>query len=98
MVTAGDPGMVADRLAATLRAAGRPCWRRPAASPGPGGLLIFLFHPSGRAALAARHGRTLEPDEPLAVSQLQRSTRNTGWCLTTCDDAEHRFLAIATRD
>jgi SAM-dependent methyltransferase len=27
----------------------------------PGGLLI-LFHPSGRAALAARHGRTLEPE------------------------------------
>jgi hypothetical protein len=48
----------------------------------PGGLLI-LFHPSGRAALAARHGRTLEPEQPLAVTQLQRSTRNTGWCLTT---------------
>jgi len=40
----------------------------------PGGLLI-LFHPSGRAALAARHGRTLEPDEPLAAAPLQRSNR-----------------------
>ena len=62
----------------------------------PGGLLI-LFHPSGRAALAARHGRTLEPDEPLAATQLQRSTEKTGWHLTTYDDAECRFLAIATR-
>jgi hypothetical protein len=62
----------------------------------PGGLLI-LFHPSGRAALAARHGRTLEPDEPLAATQLQRSTATTGWQLTIHDDAECRFLAIATR-
>jgi SAM-dependent methyltransferase len=62
----------------------------------PGGLLI-LFHPSGRAALAARHGRTLEPDEPLAATQLQRSTAATGWHLTAYDDAECRFLAIATR-
>jgi len=62
----------------------------------PGGLLI-LFHPSGRAALAARHGRTLEPDEPLAAAQLERSTAATGWHLTTYDDAECRFLAIATR-
>jgi len=63
----------------------------------PGGLLI-LFHPSGRAALAARHGRALEPDEPLAEAPLGRSTHNTGWRLTTYDDAEYRFLAIATRE
>lgn len=63
----------------------------------PGGLLI-LFHPSGRAALAARHGRTLEPDEPLAETPLQRLTQRTGWRLTTYDDAECRFLAIAARE
>ena len=63
----------------------------------PGGLLI-LFHPSGRAALAARHSRALEPDEPLAAAPLRRLTRNTGWRLTTYDDAERRFLAIATRE
>jgi SAM-dependent methyltransferase len=63
----------------------------------PGGLLI-LFHPSGRAALAARHGRTLEPDEPLAEAPLQRLTQSTGWRLTTYDDAECRFLAIAARE
>jgi ubiquinone/menaquinone biosynthesis C-methylase UbiE len=62
----------------------------------PGGLLI-LFHPSGRAALAARHGRTLSPDEPLAAAPLERVTHATGWRLTAYDDAAERFLAIATR-
>jgi SAM-dependent methyltransferase len=62
----------------------------------PGGVLI-LFHPTGRAALAARHGRTLRPDEPLSATPLLHSTRNAGWRLTTYDDAERRFLAVATR-
>lgn len=62
----------------------------------PGGRLV-LFHPSGRAALAARHGRALRPDEPLAETPLRRTTQRTGWRLTAYDDAPHRFLAIATR-
>lgn len=62
----------------------------------PSGLLI-LFHPSGRAALAARHGRALTPGEPLDQAPLRRSARAAGWDLTTYDDAEHRFLAIASR-
>lgn len=62
----------------------------------PGGRLV-LFHPSGRAALAARHGRTLRPDEPLAEAPLRRSMHQTGWQLTGYDDPEHRFLAIAAR-
>jgi SAM-dependent methyltransferase len=62
----------------------------------PGGLLI-LFHPSGRAAVAARHGRTLQPGEPLAKAPLRRSAQAAGWRLTTYDDPADRFLAIATR-
>lgn len=62
----------------------------------PGGLLV-LFHPSGRAALAARHGRTLSGDEPLAVGPLRRSTAVTGWRLTVYDDAADRFFALAVR-
>jgi ubiquinone/menaquinone biosynthesis C-methylase UbiE len=62
----------------------------------PGGQLI-VFHPSGRAALAARHGRTLGPDEPLNAPQLQHLTATTGWHLARYDDAENRFLATATR-
>ncbi|MGI5211539.1 class I SAM-dependent methyltransferase [Plantactinospora sp. CA-290183] len=62
----------------------------------PGGRLV-LFHPAGRAALAARHGRALRPDEPLSEAPLRHSTARTGWRLTGYDDAAHRFLALATR-
>ena len=61
-----------------------------------GGLLV-LFHPSGRAALAARHGRTLTPDEPLSAGPLRRSTAATGWRLTAYDDAADHFFALAAR-
>ena len=61
-----------------------------------GGLLV-LFHPSGRAVLAARHGRDLSPDEPLAEGMLRRSTAATGWALTAYEDASHRFFALARR-
>ena len=59
--------------------------------------LLVLFHPTGRAALAARHGRDLSPDEALAESVLRRSTAATGWKLTAYDDAAHRFFALAVR-
>jgi len=62
----------------------------------PGGLLV-LFHPSGRAALAARHGRVLSADEPLAEGTLRRSTSAAGWRLTAYDDARQRFFAVAER-
>ena len=62
----------------------------------PGGRLV-LFHPSGRAALAARHGRTLSPDEPLSAAPLRRSTQATGWRLAAYDDAADRFFAVAVR-
>jgi SAM-dependent methyltransferase len=62
----------------------------------PGGLLV-LFHPSGRAALAARHGHALSPDEPLAEAPLRRSTAAAGWTVTAYDDAPNRFFALAER-
>jgi SAM-dependent methyltransferase len=62
----------------------------------PGGLLV-LFHPSGRAALAARHGHALSPDEPLSEGPLRRFTAAAGWELTAYDDAPHRFFALAER-
>ena len=61
-----------------------------------GGLLV-LFHPSGRAALAARHGRTLTQDEPLSASPLTRLTLATGWQLVAYDDAADHFFALAIR-
>jgi SAM-dependent methyltransferase len=62
----------------------------------PGGVLV-LFHPSGRAALAARHGHSVSHDEPLAEGPLRRSTAASGWTLTAYDDAPHRFFAVAER-
>lgn len=62
----------------------------------PGGQLI-IFHPSGRAALAARHGRTLGPNEPLAEHILGAVLADNGWKPVRYDDSAHRFLAIATR-
>jgi SAM-dependent methyltransferase len=62
----------------------------------PGGKLA-LFHPSGRAALATRHGRTLRPDEPLAEAPLREAAQATGWHIDTYDDPTHRFHATATR-
>jgi SAM-dependent methyltransferase len=62
----------------------------------PGGKLV-LFHPTGRAALAARHGHVLSPDEPLAEGPLRRATQASGWVLTAYDDAPHRFFALAER-
>ena len=63
----------------------------------PGGLLV-IFHPSGRAALAARHGRSLRPDEPLAEHRLGALLATSGWRLTGYDDPPHRFFALAARD
>jgi SAM-dependent methyltransferase len=62
----------------------------------PGGSLV-LFHPTGRAALAARHGRTLRPDEPLADEPLNALLASTGWRRTVYDDAVDHFYAQARR-
>lgn len=62
----------------------------------PGGRLA-LFHPTGRAALAARHNRALDPDDPLTEARLGPLLAGAGWRLDTYDDAARRFLALATR-
>jgi uridine kinase len=62
----------------------------------PGGRLA-LFHPVGRAALAARHGRTLAPDELLDPSVLPDVLAATGWSIECIDDADDRYLALARR-
>jgi len=62
----------------------------------PGGRLA-LFSPSGRAALAARQGRTLRPDDTFAQGPLRAATGRTGWDLIRYDDSPHRFLAVAAR-
>ncbi|MFD4557973.1 methyltransferase domain-containing protein [Streptomyces sp. NPDC058469] len=68
-------------------------WARVTA---PGGTLL-LFHPSGRAERVARHGRPLDPDDPLAEENLRPALRTAGWDLSCYEDAPHHFLARALR-
>ncbi|MFJ4898445.1 class I SAM-dependent methyltransferase [Streptomyces sp. NPDC088727] len=63
----------------------------------PGGLLA-LFHPIGRAALAARHRRTLTDDDLRAEPNLGPMLTRSGWQLTTYLDEEARFLVLAKRE
>ncbi|WP_328924410.1 methyltransferase domain-containing protein [Streptomyces sp. NBC_00190] len=62
----------------------------------PGGRLA-LFHPIGRAALAARHGRELTPQDLRAESNLGPLLARSGWELTSYVDEDARFLALAVR-
>jgi len=68
-------------------------WARVTA---PGGVLL-LFHRSGRAERAARHGRPLAPDDLLAEENLRPVLHATGWDLHRYEDATHHFLARAVR-
>lgn len=63
----------------------------------PGGVLA-LFHPIGRAALAARHGRPLTPDDLRAEPNLRPLLAGSGWRLTSYVDEGSRFLALAVRE
>jgi GMP synthase-like glutamine amidotransferase/SAM-dependent methyltransferase len=68
-------------------------WARVTAPDG----TLLLFHPSGRAERAARHGRPLDPDDPLAETNLRPALRTAGWDLSCYEDAPHHFLARASR-
>ncbi|MFE4994739.1 class I SAM-dependent methyltransferase [Streptomyces mirabilis] len=62
----------------------------------PGGTLA-LFHPIGRAALAARQGRRITPDDLRAEANLRPLLAASGWDMTSYIDEDARFLALATR-
>ncbi|MFC5883555.1 methyltransferase domain-containing protein [Kitasatospora sp. CM 4170] len=62
----------------------------------PGGPLA-LFHPVGRAVLAARHGRELTPDDLRAEPNLRPLLAAAGWRLDRFTDTDERYLALATR-
>ncbi|MEU6370776.1 class I SAM-dependent methyltransferase [Streptomyces sp. NPDC046931] len=63
----------------------------------PGGRLA-LFHPIGRAALAARQGRQITPGDLRAESNLRPLLADSGWCMTSYVDEHARFLALAERE
>ncbi|MEV0522431.1 methyltransferase domain-containing protein [Streptomyces sp. NPDC050439] len=63
----------------------------------PGGILA-LFHPIGRAALAARQGRQITQDDLRAEANLRPLLAGAGWRLTSYVDEDARFLALAVRE
>ncbi|MET9689513.1 methyltransferase domain-containing protein [Streptomyces sp. NPDC006514] len=66
-------------------------WARVTAADG----VLLLFHPSGRAERAARHGRSLDPDDLLAEDNLRHALGTAGWHLEEYEDAAGHFLARA---
>ncbi|MFS8199689.1 class I SAM-dependent methyltransferase [Streptomyces sp. CWNU-52B] len=62
----------------------------------PGGVLA-LFHPIGRAALAARQRRQITPDDLRAETNLGPLLSASGWRMTSYVDEDARFLALAVR-
>ncbi|WP_203730995.1 class I SAM-dependent methyltransferase [Streptomyces sp. SID12501] len=62
----------------------------------PGGTLA-LFHPIGRAALAARQGRRITPADLRAEASLGPLLAGSGWRMTSYVDEDARFLALAVR-
>ncbi|MER6952595.1 class I SAM-dependent methyltransferase [Streptomyces sp. NPDC000618] len=63
----------------------------------PGGTLA-LFHPIGRAALAARQGRQITPEDQRAEPNLRPLLAGSGWRMTSYADDDARFLALAVRE
>jgi SAM-dependent methyltransferase len=61
------------------------------------GARLALFHPVGRAALAERHGRQVEPDDVRAEPTVRRLLTAAGWTCTAVDDAPDRWLVLADR-
>ncbi|MFF1445337.1 class I SAM-dependent methyltransferase [Streptomyces sp. NPDC058295] len=63
----------------------------------PGGTLA-LFHPIGRAALAARQGRQLTPEDLRAEPNLRPMLAGSGWRMMSYADEDACFLALAVRE
>jgi SAM-dependent methyltransferase len=62
----------------------------------PGGRLV-LFHPIGRAALAARHGGTPDAGDVRAEPAVRDLLGRCGWHTDKVDDGPDRYLVVASR-
>jgi SAM-dependent methyltransferase len=77
-----DPARGLAELARVTRPAGR----------------LALFHPIGRVALAARHGRVPAADDIRADPAIRVLLRRAGWRVDLVDDGADRYLVVASRD
>jgi ubiquinone/menaquinone biosynthesis C-methylase UbiE len=59
---------------------------------------LALFHPIGRAALAARQGRRITADDLRDEDNLRPLLARSGWRMTSYVDEDARFLALAVRE
>ncbi|MFJ3581918.1 class I SAM-dependent methyltransferase [Streptomyces sp. NPDC090127] len=62
----------------------------------PGGRLA-LFHPVGRVALAARHGRLITEDDLRAEHNLRPLLSAAGWQMVSYVDEDDRYLVMSVR-
>ncbi|THA23542.1 methyltransferase domain-containing protein [Streptomyces sp. RKND-216] len=62
----------------------------------PGGRLA-IFHPLGRAVLAARRGHVLQAGDLRAEENLRPLLAACGWRLESLEDGDARYLAVASR-
>src|SRR5581483_6268867 len=62
----------------------------------PGGRLA-VFHPIGRAALAARHGRVPSPDDILDPANIGPALDASGWTALRIEGSDSRYLSLAAR-
>jgi ubiquinone/menaquinone biosynthesis C-methylase UbiE len=62
------------------------------------GGVLALFHPIGRAALAARQGRRITAEDLRAEPNLRHLLAGSGWRMTSYADEDDRYLALAVRE
>ncbi|MFC8272025.1 class I SAM-dependent methyltransferase [Streptomyces sp. NPDC057271] len=63
----------------------------------PGGRLA-LFHPIGRVALAARHGRQITDGDLRAEPNMRPLLSGSGWRMLSYVDEDDRYLVLAVRE
>ena len=62
------------------------------------GARLALFSPVGRAALARRRGRALTDDDLRGEPRIRAELAAAGWRCDRVDDAEDRWLVLASRN
>jgi ubiquinone/menaquinone biosynthesis C-methylase UbiE len=61
------------------------------------GRQLAVFHSLGRVTLAARHNHAPSDDDVLSAKRLRALCEQTGWQVSSIDDSDDRYLALAVR-